>query len=64
MIDDTLPASIVIYGKTLTQAGRGAYPYDCADKRLYPNAMVYKGDGCWTHEKSEAAAFAIKAASL
>lgn len=48
-----LPAIITILGKQLKPTVRGDYPYDCADKDKYPSAMIYKGDGCWTHEYAD-----------
>lgn len=47
-----LPSSIVIYGRTMTFAGFGCYPYDCQAKDKWPNAAIYQNiqERTWTHE--------------
>lgn len=51
---DALPSSIVVFGKTMTFAGHGKFPYPCIAKDLYPGAAIYKFAGAgwntWTHE--------------
>ena len=48
----TYPRSIVCFGERLHAVGLGAYPYDCRAADLYPDAMIYRGDGTWTHSGS------------
>jgi hypothetical protein len=53
---------IAVYGNVLKPVGRGKYPYDCLAKDKWPDAMIYRGDGCWDHEYNEQVQQKIKEA--